>query len=115
MAETQKATAKKSESRRGHRPGQVSGETRADTPTQPGDAPADTVDPNEKVAWKPPSQEEIVQAQREGILTVPAHVGNGEVIPQEDRDDSDDRWEEYEHQGVTIRHNLDTGESIPQG
>jgi hypothetical protein len=89
----------------GSEPGDLSGPD-----TAPGDAPFDTTDPRERISTVIPSGAEAAEAARSGMPMV-AYVKVGEV-GQEERDESEDRTEEYEVQGVRIRHNLETGESV---
>jgi hypothetical protein len=78
--------------------------------TSPGDAPADTWDPNERISTLIPSGAEAAEAARSGLPVV-AYVKVGEVGTAE-RDTSEDRFEEYEVQGQRIRRNMETGESV---
>lgn len=86
-----------------------------DTDTAPGDAPADTWDPKERVSTVLVAGEQAAQAARDGVGAVVSHVKTGEVggpgALDPNRDTSEDRYEEYEVQGVTVRRNMETGES----
>jgi len=97
----------------GDRPGvtTVEGEMPGDIAinTAPGDAPFDTTDWRERISTLTPSGAEAAEAAKLGLPVV-SHIKTG-YVGDEDRDDSEDRFEEYEVQGVTIRHNLETGES----
>lgn len=79
----------------------------------PGDAPADTTDPNERASTVIP---DFAAAALAGHLTVNSAVPI-KPADQADEDGKDDhRIEEYEATRpdgtkVTIKHNLDTGES----
>ena len=77
--------------------------------TAPGDAPADTTNPNERISTVMPSGREAAEAAKLGLPVV-AYVKTGEV-GKEERDESKDRYEEYEVQGVKIKRNMETGES----
>jgi hypothetical protein len=82
--------------------------------TAPGDAPADTTDPRERISTLIPSGAEAAEAAKAGLPVV-AYVKTGMARlpfgPDPDRDVSEDRTERYEVQGVEIEHNLETGES----
>lgn len=77
----------------------------------PGDAPADTTDPDERASTVLPDKEAAAKA---GHGTVNAVVKVGEAAPE--RDSSNDRIEKYEAtrpdgSAVTVTHNIDTGET----
>ncbi|AYF31469.1 hypothetical protein CSH63_29290 [Micromonospora tulbaghiae] len=102
-----------------HTPGERPGSTRADTPTVPGDAPADTTDPREMVSTVIPSAEAQAEAARTGVPAA-GYVKTGEIpTPRRDpapgvdlyADNTTDRVEEYEVGGVRIRRNVETGNS----
>jgi hypothetical protein len=83
----------------------------APSTTAPGDGPADTTDPAEMASSVSPDK---AAAARAGHLTVNAVVPVER--PAEERDDSSDRYEEYEAtrpdgMKVTVRRNLETGET----
>lgn len=96
--------------------------TRAEGPTTPGDAPADTTDPRELVSTVIPSAEQQAEAARTGVAPA-GYVKTGEVpAPRRDPapgppgydlygDDTADRVEEYEVGGVRLRRNIETGTS----
>lgn len=80
--------------------------------TAPGDAPADTTDPNERASSSEPDKGAAAAA---GFGTVNAVVPlpEPEKVPEPDRED---RVEEYDEVGpdgkvVHVRHNIDTGET----
>jgi hypothetical protein len=87
----------------------------APSTTAPGDGPADTTDPDEVAVSVNPDK---ATAAREGHLTVNAVVPVER--PAEERDDSEDRYEEYDATRpdgtrVRVRRNLETGESELKG
>lgn len=97
----------------GDRPGvtTVEGEEPGDPAinTAPGDAPADTMDPNERISTLIPSGAEAAEAAKLGLPVV-AYVKTG-TVQQAERDESEDRYEECTVNGVRIRRNMETGES----
>ncbi len=88
--------------------GQVVGERQV---TAPGDGPADTTDPRERVSTVEVSGDKLAEAAKAGIGAVVGYVKTGEVSDGQDRDTSADRFEEYEVGGVKIRRNMETGKS----
>jgi hypothetical protein len=85
--------------------------TDAPSTTAPGDGPADTTDPDEMASSVSPDK---AAAARAGHLTVNAVVPVAR--PTEERDDSEDRFEEYDATRpdgtkVRVRRNLETGET----
>ncbi|WKU03750.1 hypothetical protein [Micromonospora sp. HUAS LYJ1] len=104
----------------GHAPGQVPEVTVAEGQvpgerqiTAPGDGPADTTDPRERVSTVVVSGDKLAEAAKDGVGAVVGYVKTGEVPPAGDpsRDTSKDRYEEYEVGGVKLRRNLETGKS----
>lgn len=110
-----------------HTPGQRPNTTRADGPTMPGDAPADTTDPRELVSTILVAGDQAAAAARTGVPAA-GYVKTGEVTLLGDRGDvrpysppdlyddgTGDRFEEYEVGGVWLRRNMETGlsERIP--
>jgi hypothetical protein len=77
--------------------------------TAPGDAPFDTSDPRERISTLIPSGAEAAEAAKLGLPVV-AYVKTG-YVGETERDESEDRYEEYEVNGVRIRRNMETGES----
>ena len=78
--------------------------------TAPGDGPADTTDPTERASSVTP------QPGPEALKV--GTVNAVQPIPQDEgeRDGKDDRWETYKAtrpngDEVTVKHNLDTGET----
>jgi hypothetical protein len=89
--------------------------TDAPSTTAPGDGPADTTDPDERASSVSPDKGAAALA---GHLTVNAVVPVD--TPEPERDDSEDRYEEYEATRpdgtrVTVRRNIETGESELKG
>lgn len=87
-------------------------DTDVNTPatTAPGDAPADTTDPTERASTviPQPTPETLLVGTVNGVLPLPP--------VEQPADDGDARWEEYpatrpNGDKVTVRHNLDTGET----
>ncbi|MES9804925.1 hypothetical protein [Streptomyces cinereoruber] len=83
----------------------------APSTTAPGDGPADTTDPTEMASSVSPDK---AAAARAGHLTVNAVVPV--EAPAEERDTSDDRYEEYEAvrpdgTKVHVKRNVETGET----
>lgn len=93
---------------------QTTADTHVDAPAtiEPGDAPADTTDPDERVSSVTPDK---AAAAAEGHQTVNAAVKVGENDGPT-RDTSNDRIEKYEAvrpdgTTVTVERNIETGES----
>jgi hypothetical protein len=103
------------------------GKTRTDdnvtrpSTTAPGEAPADTLDPNERVSTVPhqPGEEAIRVGTVNAVLVNPALPTAGEVARNRrggGDENGGDRVETYRAtlpngEQVTVEHNLDTGES----
>jgi hypothetical protein len=96
---------------------QEQAETRLDSDTtkpsttQPGDGPADTTDPSERAVSAPFNPDD--EARRVGTVNAVVPAPEREAPA---RESGEDRWEEYEAtrpngETVTVRHNLDTGET----
>lgn len=92
--------------------GQVPGERQI---TAPGDGPADTTDPRERVSTVVVSGDKLAEAAKDGVGAVVGYVKTGEIPPagqgDPNRDTKNDRYEEYEVGGVKLRRNLETGKS----
>ncbi|BAL85469.1 hypothetical protein AMIS_2490 [Actinoplanes missouriensis 431] len=91
--------------------GQVPGERQI---TAPGDGPADTTDPTERVSTVVVDGKTLAEAAQAGVGAVVGYVKTGEATPpgaNPNRDTDKDRHEEYEVGGVRLRHNLETGKS----
>lgn len=78
--------------------------------TEPGDGPADTTDPNERAVSVPPQPGD--EAVKVGTVNAVKPVPKAEERSRRGKD----RVEEYEAvrpdgTKVTVRHNIDTGES----
>ncbi|MET0492913.1 MAG: hypothetical protein ABW000_07245 [Actinoplanes sp.] len=105
----------------GHKPGEVPAVTVAEgqvlgerAVTAPGDGPADTTDPKELVSTVPVSGDKLAEAAKAGVGAVVGFVKTGDApAPGADpnRDETKDRYEEYEVSGVKLRRNLETGKS----
>jgi hypothetical protein len=86
--------------------------------TAPGDAPADTWDAKEQVSTVLVSGDMAAGTIQEfgpGNVAVVSHVKTGDAPVAgvaADRDESQDRYEEYEVGGVRVRRNVETGESV---
>jgi len=79
----------------------------------PGDAPADTTDPNEMASTVEPDKAAAAAA---GHLTVNSVVKVGDASAPAARDSKSDRIETYtavrpDGSEVTVKHNLETGET----
>jgi len=86
--------------------------------TAPGDAPADTWDPSERVSTATPSGRELAEAAKEGHGSVVAYVKIGEVGGRTEETEGDARTETYDVTvnpltGATVKveRDLDTGVS----
>ncbi|AYF30612.1 hypothetical protein CSH63_24840 [Micromonospora tulbaghiae] len=106
----------------GHTPGErpnvtiVEGQQPGDpSAVAPGDAPADTTDPRERVSTVPVDAAKAAEAAKAGQGPVAAYVKTGDTPvtgpADPNRDVKKDRYEEYEHQGVKLRRNMETGKS----
>lgn len=92
--------------------GQVPGERQI---TAPGDGPADTTDPRERVSTVIVSGDKLAEAAKDGVGAVVGYVKTGETpapaAADPERDTKQDRYEEYEVGGVKLRRNVETGKS----
>ncbi|MEU5945134.1 hypothetical protein ABZ793_06175 [Micromonospora sp. NPDC047465] len=92
--------------------GQVPGERQI---TAPGDGPADTTNPRERVSTVVVAGDKLAEAAKDGVGAVVGYVKTGEApepgAPDPNRDAKKDRYEEYEVGGVKLRRNLETGKS----
>ena len=78
--------------------------------TQPGDGPADTTDPSEQASSQPPQPD--AEAHKVGTVNAVVPVETDEAPARKGKD----RVETYkavkpDGTGVTVTHNIDTGES----
>jgi hypothetical protein len=83
--------------------------------TAPGDAPADTTDPRERLSTATPSGSELAKAAQAGLGSVVAYAKVGESAPVPSVEGG--RIERYQvpvdqfGNTVTVEHNIDTGKS----